>query len=86
MLGVAEETEKDESSRHGSVQAAQEDDGGDHERKGRLLVYGLEGAKGGRRDVLVTSVSIYNGSDDAKDDDFGNCACPECLGEVPKSY
>ena len=79
---AAEHAEEDEARRHRGVQAAQEDDGGNHKGKGHLLVHVVQRAKGRGRHVLVPRVGVDDGADDAEDDDLGNGARPERLGEL----
>lgn len=81
MARVVEEAEEEEAARDGGVEAAEEDEGGNHEGKRHLLVQVVERTKGGRSHVLVAGVGVNNATDDAEDDDFGNGASPQRLGE-----
>lgn len=82
VLGAAVNSEENESRSHGSVEASQEDDGRNHERESSLLVNRLERAKSGSSDILITSVGVDDGANNAEDDDLANGAGPESLGEV----
>lgn len=84
MSRILENAEKDEPSRHRSIQDAQEDDRGDHEREGDLLVQRNQRSKGRRSDVLVADECIRDCTDDTEYNDFQDSACPESLGEIPR--
>ena len=80
MSGVVEDTEEGPASGNGGVQASQEDEGGNHEREGNFLVQRIQRTKS-RRSNILASVDIHDSTNDAEDDDFGNCASPQRLGE-----
>lgn len=80
---VLKDAEEDEARRDRGVEDAQEDEGWDHEGERDLLVQRLEGAESWGGHVLVASVSIHDGAHKAEDDDLGNSAGPQGLGEVP---
>ena len=79
-----EDSEKGEASRDGSVEAAEEDEGRDHEGEGDLSVKRVEGAKGRCGHVLVTGEAVDDAADDAEDDEFGNGASPERFGKISR--
>lgn len=82
---VAEYAEEDKASRYRSIQASKENQCRNHEGEGSFLVNGLQGSKSGSRDILVASVGVDDCANDGEDDDFGNGASPERLGEFPAS-
>ena len=82
VVGVLEDAEEDKTSRHRGVQHTQEDQSGNHEREGDLLVKRVERAKRRRGYVLVANVGIDNGANNAENDDLKDRASPQGLGEV----
>lgn len=81
---VAKRAEEDEASRHRGIQASEEDESWDHEGEGNLLVKIIQRSKGRSRDILVASVGVDDAADNGEDDDFGNGASPQRLGEFPE--
>ena len=79
---LLKDTEEDETGRDGGVQDAKEDEGGNHEREGNLLVQGLERAKGGGGHVLVADVGVDDSTDNAEEENLSNGARPQSLGEL----
>lgn len=85
MHRVAKDAEEDEASRYRSIQASQENQGRDHEGEGSLLVNIFQGSKSGSSHILIASVGVDDSANNGEDDDFGNGAGPERLGELPAS-
>ena len=86
VAGVLEDSEEHKSSRDRRVQNAKEDQSWDHEGKGDLLIDVLKRAEGRCSHVLVAGVNVNDGSDEAKDDDFGNGTGPKCLWEISAAF
>ncbi len=77
-----EKAEEDESTSDTGIQASKEENRGDHEREGYLLVKVFEGAERRSCHVLVANSGIHDASDNAEDDNLGNRASPQRLGEI----
>lgn len=84
VMGTLKEAEKDKTSGHGGIQDPEEDQRGDHEREGHLLVdIVANGSERGRCNVLVSGVHIHDGPDDAEHDDFADGHRSHGFPEVP---
>lgn len=82
---VAKHAEEDKTSRDRSIQTSKENQCRNHEGEGSLFVNGLQGSKSGGRNILVASICVDDCANNGEDDDFGNGAGPERLGEFPAS-